>query len=166
MGPICIRLFPYFLLIVWLCFFFGLCLLVFSFAWYFWWIGSHPSFLYVRLFLHTFYRWVDTKLYVNINKWGIKWVIIYKVQCNFFFFFSLIFIYITSLTIISYICNINQQVCESCPSFQFCLAQISLFLTWKIWFWHIQMIFAWGEGGGGDPNLPYFPPKKIVNFFQ
>jgi len=160
MGPICIRLFPYFLLIVWFCFFFGLCLLVFSFAWYFWWIGSHPSFLYVRLFLHTFYRWVDTKLYVNINKWGIKWVIIYKVQCNFFFFFSLIFIYITSLTIISYICNINQQVCESCPSFQFCLAQIFTFFDVKNMILTHTNDFCLGGRGWGRSQLAIFPPKK------
>ncbi len=37
--------FPYYLLIVWFHFFFGLCLLVLSFALYFWWMGSHPWFL-------------------------------------------------------------------------------------------------------------------------
>jgi len=50
MDPICIGFFPYFLLIVCFCFFFGLCLLVLSFALYFWWMDSCPWFLYTWYF--------------------------------------------------------------------------------------------------------------------
>ncbi len=52
MSPFCIEsLFLFiFLLIVHFCFFFGLCLLVFSFALYFWWMGSHPWFLFTWVF--------------------------------------------------------------------------------------------------------------------
>ncbi len=45
MDPICIRFFPYFLLIVCFHFFFRLCLLLFFFALYFWLMGSRPCFL-------------------------------------------------------------------------------------------------------------------------
>jgi hypothetical protein len=38
------KVFIWLLLIVYFCFFFGLCLFVFSFALYFWWVGSHPWF--------------------------------------------------------------------------------------------------------------------------
>jgi hypothetical protein len=44
------KVFTWFLLIVWFCFFFRLCLLVFSFAFYFWWMGSHPWFLFIGFF--------------------------------------------------------------------------------------------------------------------
>ncbi len=47
MGLLCIRFFPSFLLTICFRFFFGLCLFVFSFALYFWWMGSHPWFLYM-----------------------------------------------------------------------------------------------------------------------
>ncbi len=42
---------PFFLFIIFFCFFFGLCLLVLSFAFYFWWMGSHLWFLYTRFFV-------------------------------------------------------------------------------------------------------------------
>jgi hypothetical protein len=57
MSPLCIgSFFTWFLLIVCFCFFFGLCLLVFSFALYFWWMGSLHWFLCkgVFFFLNTF----------------------------------------------------------------------------------------------------------------
>jgi hypothetical protein len=41
------RVFTWFLLIVCFCFW---CLLVFSFAFYFWWMGSHPWFLFTQFF--------------------------------------------------------------------------------------------------------------------
>jgi hypothetical protein len=44
------KVFTWFLLIVCFCFFFGLCLLVSSFARYFWWMGSHPWFLFTQFF--------------------------------------------------------------------------------------------------------------------
>jgi hypothetical protein len=47
------KVFMWFLLIVCFCFFFGLCLLVFSFALYFWWMGSHPWFLFTGFFFFT-----------------------------------------------------------------------------------------------------------------
>jgi len=40
MGPICIGFFHYFSLIAYFRFFFGLCLVMLSFALYFWWMGS------------------------------------------------------------------------------------------------------------------------------
>jgi hypothetical protein len=43
-------IFLIFLLIVYFCFFLGLCLLMFSFALYFWCMGSHPWFLYKTFF--------------------------------------------------------------------------------------------------------------------
>ncbi len=43
--------FIWFFLIVCFCFIFGLCLLEFSFALYFWWMGSHPWFLILHGFL-------------------------------------------------------------------------------------------------------------------
>ncbi len=52
-SPLCIRSLCDFLLIVCFCFFFGLCLLVFSFALYFWWMGSHPWFLFTGFFFFT-----------------------------------------------------------------------------------------------------------------
>ncbi len=51
-SPICIGLFPYFIL-CWLFAFFcslGCVLLMLSFALYFWWMGSCPWFLYTRFF--------------------------------------------------------------------------------------------------------------------
>ncbi len=45
--------FTWFLLIVCFCFMFRLCLLVFSFALYFWWMGSHPWFLFTGFFFFT-----------------------------------------------------------------------------------------------------------------
>jgi hypothetical protein len=44
------KVFIWFLLIVCFCFFFGLCPLVFSFALYFWWMGSYTWFLFTRFF--------------------------------------------------------------------------------------------------------------------
>jgi len=45
------RVFTRLWLIVGFCFFFGLCLLVFSFDLYFWWMGSHPWILYIGFLL-------------------------------------------------------------------------------------------------------------------
>ncbi len=45
------RVFTWLLLIVGFCFFFGLCLRVFSFALHFWWMGSHPWILYTGFLL-------------------------------------------------------------------------------------------------------------------
>ncbi len=46
---LCIRSLPDFLMIVCFCFFFGLCLLVFSFALYFWWMGSYHCWYQAKL---------------------------------------------------------------------------------------------------------------------
>jgi len=53
MGPICIGFLPY--LIVFFCFFFGLCVLVHSFALYFWWMGSSPWFKKKNLYTWFFF---------------------------------------------------------------------------------------------------------------
>jgi hypothetical protein len=50
------RVLTWFLLIVCFCFFFRLCLVVFSFALYFWWMGSIPDF-YLGVFL--LFQWVS-----------------------------------------------------------------------------------------------------------
>jgi hypothetical protein len=44
------KVFIWCLSIVYFCFFFGLCLLVFSFALYLWWMSSYPWFLFTRFF--------------------------------------------------------------------------------------------------------------------
>jgi hypothetical protein len=57
--------FLYFSLIVCFHFFFGLCLLVPSFAMYFWWMGSCPWFFYTRFF---FFLNLCKVMIVTINK--------------------------------------------------------------------------------------------------
>ncbi len=50
MSPLCIRSLPDFCCLFAFVFSFGLCLLTFSFALYFWWMGSHPWFLFTGFF--------------------------------------------------------------------------------------------------------------------
>jgi hypothetical protein len=54
------------------CFFssFGLCLLVFSFALYFWWMGSHPWFLFYKVFVLNITVEPNTKLVWKFFKWS------------------------------------------------------------------------------------------------
>jgi hypothetical protein len=51
-GLICLGLLFYFILIVCFCFLFGLCLFVFFFTLYFWWMGSYPWFFNIHGFFY------------------------------------------------------------------------------------------------------------------
>jgi len=69
-GSYLLRAFTLFLLILCFCFLFGLCLFVFFFTLYFWWMGSYPWFLYIHDFS------ICNKFDVQID----------KVFCHFFVF--------------------------------------------------------------------------------
>jgi len=74
MSPFSIRSLPNFCWLFVDFFFFGLCLLVFSFALNFWWMGSHLWFLFIWFFFLC-YPWIcfpTRKGVLNLTKKG-KW---------------------------------------------------------------------------------------------